>query len=276
MIPLIIVLLIVGVLYMALGEDLTRLARPRVRNYQIKYGKFVTPSVLIPTIAFGVLAILMRDLIITPFLLAVAGFIAWFRIQQAVKKAEKITARHILQLVLAFRAAYQLRPAVFDSLKEAASKIEGPLRDMANVVVETFFLTSSSQRAFMELRKRSSHVLIEQFAYILEMSESASDESMAEALDAFVTRLRHIEDLERQVETGLSSVTGQTSFMQILFLGVAFAVAIVPAFRSRYVGTAEDMVNFTGRLGYMVIMAAIIGTSYYIEQQVATLKEQVL
>ena len=100
--------------------------------------------------------------------------------------------------------------------------------------------------------------------------------SMAEALDAFVTRLRHIEDLERQVETGLSSVTSQTSLMQILFLGVAFAVAIIPTFRAQYVGTAENMVNFTGRLGYMVIIAAIIGSSYYIEQQVATLKEQVL
>jgi len=273
----VVVLVLIGlVVYMALGEDLTRVARPRVRNYQIKYGKYVTPHVLIPAIAFGVLAVLMRDLIITPFLLAVGGFIAWFRIQQAVAAAEKITARQLLQLVLGFRAAYQLRPAVFDSLKEASKKIEGPLRDMASVVVETFFLTSSASRAFEELHKRTDNMLINQFAYIMEMSESASDESMAEALDAFVTRLRHIEDLERQVETGLASVTGQTNFMQVLFLVVAYAVALVPGFRERYTANAQDPLNLVGRLGYIVIMGAIIGASYYIERQILKLKEQAL
>lgn len=276
MIQLVILVLIVLIAYMALGEDIARVARPRVRNYRIKYGRYVNSRVLIPVIAFGVLAVLMRDLIITPFLLVVGGFIAWFRIQQAIAASQKITARHVLQLVLAFRAAYQLRPAVFDSLREAATKIEGPLRDLATVVVETFFLTSSAQRAFEELHRRTDNMLLRQFAYIMEMSESASDESMAQALDAFVTRLRHIEDLERQVETGLASVTGQTNFMQILFLVVAYAVALIPGFRERYTANAQDPLNIVGRLGYMLIIGAIIGASYYLEKQIMKLKEQAL
>ena len=276
MIQLLVLGLIVLIVYLELGEDLMRVARPRVRNYRVKYGKYVSSRVLVPAIAFGILAVLMRDLIITPFLLAVGGLIAWFRIQQAVAASQKITARQVLQLVLGFRAAYQLRPAVFDSLKEAATKIEGPLRDLANVVVETFFLTSSAQRAFEELRKRTDNMLLKQFAYIMEMSESASDESMAEALDAFVTRLRHIEDLERQVETGLTSVTGQTNFMQILFLVVAYVVALVPGFREQYTANARDPLNLVGRLGYMMIIGAIVGASYYLEKQIIQLKEQAL
>jgi Flp pilus assembly protein TadB len=261
---------IVLLAYMALGEDLTRVARPRVRNYRLKYGKYMTRSVLIPAISFGVLGLLMRDIILTPFLLVLGGVIAWFRIQQAIAASEKVLARDVLQVVLGFRAAYQLRPAVFDSLKEAAKKVQGPLRDLCNVVVETFFLTSSSQRAFEELRKRTDNMLLTQFAYILEMSESASNESMTEALDAFVTRLRHIEDLERQVQTGLTGITGQTSFMQVLFLGIAFAVALIPGFHDRYTESIQ------ARLGYMAIMAVIVGTSYVIEKQIIALKEQVL
>jgi hypothetical protein len=267
----IVALLLVGLLvYLALGNDVTRLVRPRVRNYQIKYRKYLTRSVIIPALVFGVLAIAMRDLVLSLYLLGIAGFIVYFRVQQAIIAEQKVTPRQVLQLVLAFRGAYQLEPAVFKSLQEVGKKLEGPLREAVNVMVETFFLTSSTQRAFDEFRKRTNNILLNQFAYILEMSESASNASMAEALDGFVTRLRHHEELQRQIETGLSSVTGQTSFMQILFIAIAFVVALVPSLRGLYVS------SFGQRLLYIVIMSVIVGTSYFIEKQVIALREQVL
>lgn len=270
MIQLLILVVIGLVVYLAAGEEIGRTLRPRIRNYQVKYSKFLTRSVLLPAIVFAVLALLMRDIILTPFLLAVAALETYLRVQVVMVTATAITPRMVSALVLAFRAAYQLQPAVFASMREAASKVDEPLRGLVNNMVETFFLTSSPARAFEEFRRRTDNGLLNQFLYILEMSESASNESVTEALDSFVGRLRQHEDLQRQVETGLVNITGQTSFMQVLAILVAFVVALIPSLRGVYTS------SFMGRVGYMIVMSVIVGTSYVIEKQVLGLKEQIL
>jgi hypothetical protein len=263
-------LLVCAVIYLAVGEDLIRSLRPRARNYQVKYSRYLSRSVLIPFIIFSALALLMRDYILTPFLLAIGVFQVVIRIQQVIRDATKITSSMVLQLVLAFRSAYQLRPAAFDSLKEAATKVNDPLRSLVKSITDVYFLTSSPQRAFEEFRRRANDVLLDQFIYILEMSESASDTSMAEALDAFVTRLRQYQELQRQVETGLASVIGQTAFMQMLAIAVAFFVALIPSLRQAYVA------SFVGRIGYMIILSVCVAASYSIDKRTRDLKEQVL
>jgi len=47
-------------------------------------------------------------------------------------------------------------------------------------------------------------------------------------------------------------------------------VALIPGFHDRYTESIQ------ARLGYMAIMAVIVGTSYVIEKQIIALKEQVL
>jgi len=257
-------------LYMAFGEDVLRAARPHVRNYQAKYMRFIRRPVVVPFVIFVVLGILMRDWVLTPFLVLVAGAIAYVRIRELMHQEQMIMPRDILQLALSFRGSYQLQPAVFASLQDANTKVDEPLRSMVRVMVESFFLTASTTRAFAEFRKRTSNVSLNQFAYILEMSETASNESTIEALDGFVERLRRQEDLQNQVETNLTGITGQTSFIQILALGIAFFIAIVPAFRITYVG------SMVGRLIYILLTSFILLASYYIERRIASLKEQVI
>ena len=258
------------VLYMAFGEDVWRAARPRVRNYQTKYMRFLKRSVIIPFVIFAVLAVLMRDWLLTPYLVLVAAAIAYVRVQQLMREEQTITPRDILQLALSFRGSYQLQPAVFASLQDANTKVDEPLRSMVKVMVESFFLTASTTRAFAEFRKRTDNISLNQFAYILEMSETASNESTTEALDSFVTRLRRQEDLQNQVETNLTGIIGQTNFIQVLALGVAFFIAIIPAFRIMYVG------SMLGRALYIFLTIVILASSYYIERRIASLKEQVI
>lgn len=267
----IVILVLIGLLvYLAVGDDLTRLLRRRTEGYRVKYSKYLTRSVLMPTIIFVVLGLLMRDIIITPFLWAIGGAIAYFRIRQKMAELETITPRQVAQLVIAFRSAYQLEPAAFKSLEEAATKVGEPLSGLVNTVVNTFFTTSEPERAYEEFRGHTDNKLLHQFMYILEMSESASDESVTLALDSFVTRLRQQEELQREVETGLASVTGQTGFMQILAIIVAFVVALVPGLRDGYTGSV------LGRLGYMFLVTIIAGASFMIEKNVVKLKERIL
>jgi hypothetical protein len=170
---------------------------------------------------------------------------------------------------MAFRSSYQLQPAAIRSLEVAASKVGEPLHSLVTNVVNIFFNSSKTDMAFQAFRKRTDNVLLHQFIYILEMSESASNESVTQALDAFVGRLQRQEELQRQVETGLASITSQTSFMQILAILIAFVVALVPGLKSVYR-------SFLGRMGYMVLITVMVLTSYFIEKRVARLKAQIL
>ena len=273
MIQIVILLLVALLVYLALGENTAReterLARRRFQNLWARYGAFITRPVVIPTLVFVALALIMRDIVVTPFLLIVAAAVARYRVQQIIKSLGEISSRQVSQLVLAFRGAYQIQPAVFKSLGVAAEKVGEPLSEILQVTVETFFASSSSERAFEVFRSRTTNSSLHQFIYILEMSESATNESVAEALDSLVSRLRGMEELQREVESGMSSITGQTGFMQVLAVLIAFVVALVPGFRTVYT-------SFVGRFGYMFLVSIMIGGSYIIERKTLQLKERIL
>ena len=270
MIPTLVALLVGLLIYFFIGDDVRRILGRRVEGYRVKYGKYLTRQVLTPAIIFVALAILMRDVILTPFILAIAVGIIWFRVSQVIALTGGISPRDVSQMVIAFRAAYQLQPAAFKGLEMAATKVREPLKGILESVVNIYHLSSEEDLAYDEFRKRvGDNVLMGQFIYILEMSSQASDESMTEALDAFVTRLRRQEELQREVDTNLSSITGQTSFMQSLAIVIAFAMAIVPDFRLVYT-------SLLGRIAYMILMAVIMGASYLIEKKVISLKGEIL
>jgi hypothetical protein len=269
-IPAIILILIGLLIYLALGESGERLVRRRAESAWTRYGKYVTRPVIVPTVVFLGLAVLMRDWLLTPFLLVVAGLVAYVRIQEAIRDLNTIRVRQISQLVLAFRGAFQIQAAAFKCLGLAAERVSGPLRDSIKVAVETFFATSSPEQGFAVLRQRIDNAFLSQFVYILEMSESAANDAVVRALDDLVVRLRQQEELERQVETGLSSITGQTSFIQVVAVLVGFIIALVPSFRAAYVSTLP------WRMVYMSLVGVMIGASYYIEKRNRDLKEQML
>ena len=270
LLQILVILLVLLLLYVALGGDLTRVARRRAQSWQARYGKFVTRPVVVPTLVIIALGLLMRDIVLTPFLLVLAAAVAYYRIQQVIAELNTVTPRQVSQLVLAFRANYQIQPAAFKSLEVTASKIGEPLSSVLKTTVGTFHLTRSSAQAFDVFRSRVESPALHQFIYILEMSESATNESVTQAIDMLSARLRGQEELQRQVETGMSSITGQTNFMQLLALGIGFVVALVPGFRSVYAN------GLTGRLGYMVLIGIIAAGSYFIDKRVQALKAQIL
>ncbi|MFH1084464.1 MAG: hypothetical protein V1772_01700 [Chloroflexota bacterium] len=267
---ILVALLVLLLIYMAVGGDVTRVARRRGQGLWAQYGQFIRRSVVVPALVFLALGLLMRDLLLTPFLLAVAGAVAYYRIRQVIAALNTITPRQVSHLVLAFRANYQIQPAAFKSLEVTAGKIGEPLSSVLRTTVGTYQITQSSARAFDAFRERVHNPALHQFIYILEMSESATNESVTQAIDMLIQRLRRQEELQRQVETGMSSITGQTNFMQMLAVAIGFVVALVPGFRAVYTS------GLLPRVGYMALVGVIVAGSYYIDQQILSLKAQIL
>ena len=268
---ILIVLLLGAFVYLLLGNGGNVVVRRQFDAYAAKYGKYLTRAVIVPVLIFAVLAVLMRDIILTPYLLVIAAAVGYYRVKQVIAAEGVISPRDIAQLVLAFRGAFQIVPATFNSLKLVAGRVEEPLCGIVLTTVETYYASGGRpERAFDFMREHCNDPLLDQFVYILEMSESATDEAVIEALDGLHVRLQRHEELEREVETGLSGITGQTGFMQGLAVLIAFAIGAVPNMRSVYTS------SMTGRLGYIVLVGVIMGTSYLIERRNQELKEQIL
>jgi Flp pilus assembly protein TadB len=228
----------------------------------------LTWHTFLPLMISIVLAALMRALLISVYLIIVGLLVTLYFLRRARRAHESLPARQIFQLILAFRSMYQLQPSVFLTLDAVKDKVDEPLRGLMKVVVETFYLTSSPQRAFAELRARTDNVYLNQFAYILEMSETARADAVVTALDNLVERLRTHDQLRREIQASLTSITGQTSFIQALAVLVVLAVAAVPVLRAPYVPVA-------GQLFFVIVVTVMLVASYYIDRVINQLAERV-
>ncbi len=259
-------LVVVGALLVdEFGEQLA----PRWRRYRSRLlADHVTLRTFLPLVVALTLAMLMRAVLIGAYLLIVGILITVYFLRRARERQQSLPARQILQLILAFRSAYLLQPSVFLSLDAVKEKLDEPLRSLMRVTVETYYLTSSPQHAFMELRARTDNIYLSQFAYVLEMSETARTEVVVKALDNLVERLRTHDQLRREIEASLVSITGQTSFIQVIAVLVVLGVAAVPLLRAAYTSPG-------GQIAFIIIISIMLGASYYIDSVINKLAERV-
>jgi hypothetical protein len=228
----------------------------------------LTWHTLLPMMISLLLAALMRAPLISSYLIIAGVLVTIYFLRRARREHETLPARQIFQLILAFRSTYQLQPSVFLTLDTVKDKVDEPLSGLMGVVVETFYLTSSPERAFAELRARTDNVYLNQFAYILEMSETARVDAVVAALDNLVERLRTHDQLRREIQASLTSITGQTAFIQALAVMVVLAVAAVPVLRAPYVPVA-------GQLFFIIVVTVMLAASYYIDSVIGQLAERV-
>ena len=260
------VVIIVALLLDEFGDQL----RPTLQRYQTRFmPSNVTWRLFLPLIAALILAVLMWGaVLIQVYLIATGIALTVYSVQHARRQQRMLEARQILQLVLSFRSMYQLQPSVFSTLDRVKAKVEQPLKGLVDVLIQSYYLTSSPERAFAELRGRTDNVSLNQFAYILEMSEAARSAAVVKALDNLVDRLRTHDELRRDTESSLTSITGQTSVLQRIAAAIILAVALVPALREPYTSTA-------GQILFIIFLSAILGGSYYIDRQVGKLVERI-
>lgn len=259
-------LVIVGAL---MADEFGQQLAPRWRRYRSRLlADHVTWRTFLPLVVAVALAMLMRAFLIGAYLLIVGILITVYFLRRAREQRQSLPARQILQLILAFRSAYLLQPSVFLSLDAVKEKVDEPLRSLMRVTVETYYLTSSPQHAFMELRARTDNIYLSQFAYVLEMSETARTEVVVKALDNLVERLRTHDQLRREIEASLVSITGQTSFIQVIAVLVVLGVAAVPLLRAAYTSPG-------GQIAFIIIISIMLAASYYIDSVINRLAERV-
>ncbi len=227
------------------------------------------PRTYLPAALGLLLAVVYRAPLISLFFLAAGVGTTWY-LSRRLLIAERLEMdRQILELVVAFRGIYKVRPAVFAALEEASKKVPQPLAEHAAACVQAFYVTSSPAKAYEELERRVRNPYMEQFVFILERTETASREVVYAALDNLVSRMRRHEELRAKSEISLAAITGQTTFIQVLSLIIIFGIGITGV-RNFYVDSLQSQALFVG------LASVALATSWYIDRRTQAIKEHVL
>lgn len=227
------------------------------------------PRTYIPAAAGLFLALLYRAYLISPFFLLVGFGITYYLSRRLYIARRLKTDSQVLELVVAFRGIFKVRPAVFAALEEARKKIGQPLNEHVAACVQAFYVTSSPQKAYAELQRRVRNPYLDQFVFILERTETASREVVYDALDNLAIRMRRHEDLRAKSEVNLAAITGQTTFIQVLSLLIIVGIGLT-AVRDFYVESAQTQMLFIG------LICIALFTSWYIDRRTQAIKERVL
>lgn len=242
-----------------------RKQRVRARPEWLSY----PPRTYIPAVLGVLLALIYRAPLISLFFLAVGAGITWYLSRRLRIAARLKMDEEILDLVVAFRGIYKVRPAVFATLEEAAKKIDPPLAEHVAACVQAFYVTSSPAKAYAELERRVPNPYMSQFVFILERTETASREVVYAALDNLVGRMRRHEDLRAKSDISLAAITGQTTFIQVLSLIIIFGIGITGV-RAFYVDSVQSQMLFIS------LATVALATSWYIDRRTQAIKERVL
>jgi len=257
------------ILLLFLGDTTTPSFTPALRRYQARYlpaglswKSFVTPGLLV------MVGLLMRVPLISFYLVVAGALVLWRDVRRLERERKLVKPDQILQFVIAFRAEYTLQPSVFSMMEKVMDRTTGPLRSLMKVTSQAFFLTSSPQRAFAELRRRTDNVYLNQFAYVLEMAENAAPEAVIKALQGLEFRLRSHSELRREVQSNLASIGTQTMIMQVVASAILLAVALVPMLRQAYTTSF-------GQFVYVGVLTVMLASSYYIDHETQKLGERI-
>jgi len=268
-VSLVLIGIAVLIVIMLLQDQVGSSLQPTLRRYRVRYiPSGVSWKTFVVLGLAVVLAVMMHTPLISAYLIVAGLGVTWWQIKGIEKEQHMLKPNQILQFIVAFRGEYYLQPSVFSMLDKVTNKLSEPLKGIIKVTAQTYFLTSSPERAFAELRTRTDNVYLNQFAYILEMSETASPEAVVESLDNLVQRLNSHDELRRDVQAGLSSIHSQTLIMQVIAAAILLAVAAVPMLRRPYITTA-------GQAFYCVVMTGMLGSSFYIQHETSKLQERI-
>lgn len=268
---LLVILLGLGVLaYLYVGDRAFVYLRRKLDRARMEAPGWFHVRSLWPLLLALALGAMMRTPSIAVYLFLVGCVFVWRSYERAKLLERAKLNRQVERLVFAFRNVYKLQPVVFAALREVVRRLDEPIRGWVQAMLNAYLATSSEAEAYAALRAKSNNHYLNQFLFILELSGSASVETVIRALDNLSQRLRRYEDLQRETEVELASVVSQTRIIQVIGIIILFIVAAVPTLRQVYVESA------LAQLVYIFFVTVAVVTSIYIDNRVDRLKESVL
>ena len=224
----------------------------------------------LPALGSTVLAIAMRDLLLSPYLILLGMGLTYFLRRQRTRKTQTAITNQAKALVVLFRSRFAVGESPFSVLIEIEDDLpKGAVAVAVHQAANTYQTSGSVEKALAPLRGLHNPYLT-RLAMVLETSGSASTE-------AIVAEAAHIEDdlkerdrLAGQARASLALLKGTVRFLQAANLAAIAASVALPMWRDFFTSTLQRRGTFLAATLFLTL------ASLYFDQEIGLQEEKAL
>lgn len=224
----------------------------------------------VPALGGVILAVGMRDALLSPYLVLLGTGLTWFLRSRRTRKTQAAITNQVKALVVLFRSRFAVGESPFSVLVEIEDDLpKGTVAAAIRQAVNTYQTSGSVEKALAPLRGLHNPYLA-RLAMVLETSGSASTE-------AIVAEVAHIEDdlkerdrLAGQARASLALLKGTVRFLQTANLAAIVASVALPLWRDFFTSTLQRRGTFLAATLFLTL------ASLYFDQEIGLQEEKAL
>jgi hypothetical protein len=231
---------------------------------QTSYGRdFISRTALailrypFPLLAAFLLAIWVRDFLISPILVAAGAVISSALFTRLSRRLYNQLTDELEMLILQFVSRYPLRNSVATALSEAADQIPNGMLREAAAGTATRLKLQAAGNPFRDLIAIP-HPVARRFAGVLMRAGFASPEVFLDLLNQLRKDTESRRELQQRVRRDLTLESATISILQVVLIVSLVAVVLIPSWREYYVGTVGNRVVYLLLVG-LGILGTMIG-----------------
>jgi len=224
----------------------------------------------LPGLAALVLAIWMRDALLSPYLVALGVGLTWFIRARKARKAQSAMADQVRALVVLFRSRFAVGQSPFAVLTEIEGDLPaGVVRDAARRVTNIYGSSGRVDRALAPLRELNNPYLA-RLTMVLEMGGTASADAVTAEVRRIEADIKARDRLAGQAKASLALLKGTTRFLQAVNVAAIAVAVVLPAWRDFFTSTLQRRGTFLAATLFVAL------ASFYFHQEIGMQEEKVL
>lgn len=217
-----------------------------------------------------ILAVLARDWLLTPYLLAAGAALAWFFQARRQRKNQAQLTDQARALVVLFRSRFSASESPFAVLNDVEAQLpQGQVRRAVRRTVDIFRARGDAQEAFAALRGLDSPYLA-RLVMVLETCGIAASDVILVELRQIEHDLKARDRLAAQARTSLALLKGTTTFLQAANLTAIAASVTLPLWRNFFTSSLQRRGTFLAATLFLIL------ASLYFDQEIAQQEEKAL
>lgn len=225
---------------------------------------------MLPGLAGILLAILVRDWLLSLYLVTLGLSLIWLmRSRQGRKEQAKLTDQ-VKMLVVLFRSHFAVGGSPFSVLSEVEPELPaGRLRAAARRTVDIYHTTGKVKEALNAMRKLDNPYLA-RLVMVMEAASVSSTEVVLDELKRLEGDLKARDRLRAQAKASLALLKGTTRFLQVANLTAVAISVVLPVWRDFFTSTLQRRGTFLAATLFMLM------ASLYFDQEIGLQEEKVL
>jgi len=217
-----------------------------------------------------ILAILVSDWLLSPYLVAVGIGLAFFSRSKRDRREQSLLTNQVKDLVLLFRSRYSVGESPFAVLHDVLPDLpEGRIRTVVERTVDIYRARGDVNEALTAMREVRNPFL-SRLVMLLDASGSAETETILDELKGLEEDLKARDRLAGQAKATLALLKGTVSFLQVANLTAIVASVALPLWRDFFTSSLQRRGTFLAATMFLLV------ASLFFDQEISLQEDKVL